>query len=94
MSASARRLRITGHVQGVGYRAALATEAARLGLAGWVRNRFDGSVEALISGPASSMDALLSWARRGPPMAGVENVAVTEEAAGEQISAFRILPDA
>ncbi|MGB7478978.1 MAG: acylphosphatase [Burkholderiaceae bacterium] len=71
-----RRLRITGLVQGVGYRAAFRAEAHRLGLHGWVRNRRDGSVEALVAGDSAALDTLVAWARRGPPAARVRSVAV------------------
>ena len=70
----ARLLRIRGLVQGVGYRNALHLEATHLGLAGWVRNRSDGSVEALAAGPAPALDQLVAWARRGPPAARVAEV--------------------
>jgi len=76
-------LRITGAVQGVGYRYALQHEAERLGLRGWVRNRRDGSVEALAQGPPPALDALTAWARRGPPaarVADVDSTPGTEEA--------------
>ena len=68
------RLRIFGRVQGVGYREAMCREAERLGVAGWVRNRADGSVEALAQGSDAGLAALLAWARRGPPAARVERV--------------------
>ncbi len=70
----ARLLRIHGHVQGVGYRNALHAQARHLGVSGWVRNRSDGSVEALVAGPHAALDALLEWARRGPPAARVLRV--------------------
>ena len=70
----ARLLRIRGHVQGVGYRNALQLAANRLGLSGWVRNRSDGSVEALAAGPVDALDSLIAWARRGPPAARVGEV--------------------
>ncbi|MBE2260013.1 MAG: acylphosphatase [Rhodobacteraceae bacterium] len=69
-----RNLRIRGRVQGVGYRWALSAEAQRLGLSGWVRNRRDGSVEALVRGPVEAVDALIVWAHRGPAMARVDSV--------------------
>ncbi|HNI74891.1 MAG TPA: acylphosphatase [Accumulibacter sp.] len=71
-----RRLVITGLVQGVGYRQALIGVARRLTLTGWVRNRRDGSVEAMIAGSAEAVAALIDWARRGPAGAEVEHVAV------------------
>ena len=67
-------LRIHGRVQGVGYRDALRREALRRNLRGWVRNRRDGTVEALLQGDASSVQAVAAWARRGPPAASVERV--------------------
>lgn len=75
------RLRIHGRVQGVGYRAALLAQAQALGLRGWVRNRVDGSVEALIHGEAAAGGALQAWARQGPPAARVERVDVADAAA-------------
>jgi acylphosphatase len=71
------QLRITGRVQGVGYRASLMDVAVARGLRGWVRNRPDGSVEAVVHGTSDDCDSLVTWARRGPPAARVEAVAVT-----------------
>lgn len=73
-SPEARLLRIRGHVQGVGYRNALHVVASRLGLSGWVRNRSDGSVEALAAGPADALETLIAWAHHGPPAARVGEV--------------------
>lgn len=70
----ARLVRIRGHVQGVGYRNALHAQATALGLSGWVRNRSDGSVEALVAGAPAALEAILEWARRGPPAARVSHV--------------------
>ena len=75
-----RRLRIRGTVQGVGYRYAMREEATRLGVAGWVRNRADGSVEALVQGDAHAVEALITWARAGPPAARVQEVEVSPAA--------------
>jgi acylphosphatase len=68
------RIFVDGRVQGVGYRAFFVREAARLGFDGWVRNRLDGRVEAVVSGPGAAIDALLAAARRGPIYARVEAV--------------------
>lgn len=75
-------LRITGRVQGVGFRDALRQQARRLGTNGWVRNRRDGSVEALVQGPREAVEALVAWSRRGPPAARVDELR-SVPAAGE-----------
>jgi acylphosphatase len=72
------RVRIRGRVQGVWYRGWTVDEARRLGLSGWVRNRRDGSVEAVFSGPEHAVRAMTACCRRGPPGALVREV--TEEA--------------
>jgi acylphosphatase len=74
----AKHLLISGRVQGVGFRYSMAEEAGRLGATGWVRNRRDGTVEAVLDGPADAVDALLAWSRRGPPSARVTDVRVSE----------------
>ncbi len=68
---------IAGRVQGVGYRASCQHEAASLGVTGWVRNRWDGAVEALFEGEAAAVDAMLDWCREGPPMAYVSGVEIS-----------------
>lgn len=74
----ALRLRITGRVQGVGFRFETCHQARRLGLRGWVRNRHDGCVEVLIAGDAAACNALVDWARRGPQGARVDALELTE----------------
>ncbi len=71
-----RRLLIHGRVQGVGFRAALARQARAEGIAGWVRNRSDGTVEALVCGSAEAVAAMIAWTRQGPPGARVDRVEV------------------
>lgn len=73
----ARLLRVGGRVQGVGYRDWLLREARAQGLAGWVRNRRDGTVEALLAGELPAVQAVLLACRRGPPAALVESVVET-----------------
>jgi acylphosphatase len=75
------RVRITGRVQGVWYRGWTADHARRLGLSGWVRNRRDGSVEAVFSGPERAVRAMIELCRQGPPAALVTDVAETIETA-------------
>lgn len=70
-----KRVRIRGRVQGVGYRDWMIGMANRLGVQGWVRNRADGSVEALVSGEAAAVNALLAECRAGPALARVDSIA-------------------
>lgn len=70
------RLRVTGLVQGVWFRQSTVDQARRLGLAGWVRNAGDGSVEAEAEGERGRVEQLVRWCRRGPPAARVEGVEV------------------
>lgn len=90
---AAIRLRIEGRVQGIGFRAWTAREAATLGLDGWVRNCRDGTVEALFAGDADTVRRMVSACRRGPTMAHVTRL--SEEAADEpDTPGFRTLPTA
>jgi acylphosphatase len=79
MSGAIRQVRVTGRVQGVGYRAWVEHQARNHNLEGWVRNRRDGSVEALFAGPENLVSEMVARARRGPPSARVDKV--TEEPA-------------
>ena len=63
---------VRGRVQGVGFRMWTEDEARRRGLAGWVRNRRDGTVEAVFAGPGEAVDAMIEACRRGPPGARVD----------------------
>ena len=81
---------IRGYVQGVGYRASCARQAQALGLTGWVRNDWDGSVEALFEGPVEAVDRMIAWCWRGPAMAEVTEVEVTEEPPGPPETSFRV----
>ncbi|MCE1249913.1 MAG: acylphosphatase [Comamonadaceae bacterium] len=74
---TARHLRIFGHVQGVYYRQSTIAQALQRGLRGWVRNRSDGTVEALVCGPQAQVQALIDWAHQGPSAAQVERVEVS-----------------
>lgn len=74
----ARRLRIEGLVQGVGFRYHATRAAQHFGIVGWVRNRRDGSVEAEIAGDAEAIAAMIDWCRRGPPAAQVTHVVVEQ----------------
>jgi acylphosphatase len=87
-----QKLRIRGLVQGVGYRYALRREAQRQGVAGWVRNRSDGSVEALLQGAAERVAEVIAWAQRGPPGSRVDEVEI-DPAEGEAMhSGFELHP--
>lgn len=90
---STRLLRIHGRVQGVGFRHSLLLQARRAELAGWVRNRIDGTVEALLQGPASAVAAVEAWAQAGPPGAWVERVE-GQAAPEETVAGFEQRPTA
>jgi len=81
-------VRITGKVQGVGFRISTVRHAHSLGIAGWVRNVDDGSVEALLQGPHDRVDKMLSWLHIGPPAARVKQVDAEEIQEGRQYDRF------
>ena len=82
-----RHLRIRGLVQGVFFRASMVQQAQSLALRGWVRNRHDGSVEALVAGPTGSVEQLVRWAHAGPAKARVNAVEVSEPSATVTLTA-------
>ena len=82
-------VRITGRVQGVGYRAWTVDEARRRDLSGWVRNLADGDVEAVFAGTTTTVDDMVAACRRGPSLARVSNVAI--EAAEPVSGPFKVL---
>jgi len=88
------RVVVSGRVQGVGFRAWLAPQAATRGVSGWVRNRWDGSVEALFSGEASAVEAMIAACRTGPSWATVEDVMVVDAVADPGLRGFRAIASA
>ena len=85
-----RHVLIHGRVQGVGYRESMRRGAQTLGCTGWVCNRRDGCVEAVVQGPAEAVEALLAWAHRGPPAARVD--AIDSNEAQGSYEQFEIRP--
>jgi acylphosphatase len=79
MSEVRRHIVVSGRVQGVFFRDTTQRRAEALGVAGWVRNRGDGSVEVVAEGPPGAVEALLDYCREGPPSAEVEHVDVRDE---------------
>jgi len=91
----ARRVLVSGSVQGVGYRAALCEQARELHVEGWCRNTTDGRVEAWLQGPVDMVDNLLNWMQQGPSSAqvsqvDVESQAILEPMLGESVELFEI----
>jgi acylphosphatase len=77
-----RHVFVHGRVQGVGFRMSVASAAGSRGVAGWVRNRPDGTVEAVFEGPADAVDSLVRWCAQGPRGADVDGVHVEDETPG------------
>ena len=86
----ARRYVVRGRVQGVGFRWFVEREAHLLGIAGWVRNRSDGSVEVLAQGTPEQLAGLHSRLREGPRASRVDDVLVSPESADQGLNSFRI----
>lgn len=87
-----RRLhaRVTGRVQGVGFRYFVLTEAQNLGLTGWVRNRWDGSVEVLAEGDIDTLRALVSVLEKGPRSSFVDQVVTDLQPASGEFGSFHV----
>lgn len=77
-------------MQGVGFRYAMRSEARQLGITGWVRNQWDGSVEALIQGDVAALEAMLAWCEKGPAFARVDHVASSLAGGEEPYDSFTI----
>ena len=87
-----RRVTVSGRVQGVGFRDGMIGAALNAGVRGWVRNRRDGSVEALLQGVPLSVDKVIDWSRHGPPAARVTAVEVTTQPQDPSLDGFDIRP--
>ena len=88
----ARYLVIRGRVQGVGYRYAMTEVAETLGVTGWVRNRRDGSVEAVVQGDGELVERLVAWCGRGPVGANVTEVSAEAHAVDAALDGFSARP--
>lgn len=90
----ARRLVVAGRVQGVGFREAMVDAARRAGVSGWVRNRVDGTVEALVQGEPAAMDRVVEWCRHGPRTAHVVSIEIARAEPDPSLDGFRRAPTA
>ncbi|RME82213.1 MAG: acylphosphatase [Zetaproteobacteria bacterium] len=86
------RARVHGRVQGVFFRASAASEARRLGVSGWIRNRRDGTVETFAQGLPEAVDAFVDWLHEGPPGASVARVEVEETEPDPALHGFSVRP--
>ena len=89
-----KRLVIRGIVQGVGYRMSAHREGSRLGLKGWVRNRRDTSVEAIVEGDDATIERFVAWCKKGPPSSRVDSVDVEDDPSTESFASLEIRPTA
>jgi acylphosphatase len=84
-------LLITGGVQGVGYRSWFRRQAQEFGVTGWVKNRDDGAVEAIIQGDKQQLETLIQRAKQGPDVGWVEDVLVTERQNDSALGIFEVI---
>ncbi|MFP4473436.1 MAG: acylphosphatase [Candidatus Omnitrophota bacterium] len=93
MSSDSKRvhLMIKGNVQGVFFRSTMRDKAESARVNGWVKNRSDGSVEAVLEGPSDAVDTISRWAHDGPPQARVSRVEEQEEAPNNEFQQFRVV---
>jgi acylphosphatase len=84
---------ISGHVQGVWYRAGTRQKAEELGLTGWVKNTANGNVEAVFEGDESAVHEMIAWCRIGPPLAKVTDVKIIQKRVDEEFTGFTVLRD-
>lgn len=87
-------LHISGHVQGVGFRASLEDKARSLQLSGWVRNCRDGRVEAMVQGPGPAIHTLVQWCHRGPATARVDSVHALQQPVDPTLRALHCVASA
>jgi acylphosphatase len=85
-----KRVVVRGEVQGVFFRDSTRQEAETRGVSGWVRNRDDGSVEAVFEGPADAVEAMVAWCRSGPSRADVEDMDVSLEGDPDDLTGFEV----
>lgn len=90
MSVRRVHLVIKGLVQGVSYRASAQDEARRLGVRGWVRNLRNGDVESIAEAAPETLETFITWCRRGPEEARVENVVVADSKDTEALTDFQV----
>jgi acylphosphatase len=91
MEKVAVKARIYGNVQGVGYRSYIGRVAERLGLAGWIKNLADGSVEAIFQGDKDSVDKGIEFCSKGPPFSKVEGLTVEPHTFDKFLDTFRVM---
>jgi acylphosphatase len=90
MSVVRRRVVVRGHVQGVFFRDSARREAEKRGIAGWVRNRDDGAVEAVFQGHPDAVEAMVGWCRSGPDRADVDDMDVSVEEESDGLGGFEV----